>query len=108
MVMDDKEFQARAGAALEDLYNRLGPAAEEHDFEADFNAGALAIEFQDPPAKFVVSPNSPVKQVWVSAHMKSYKLDWDPSRAAFVMNGQTLAELIAEAVGKQLGTAVSL
>ena len=106
--MDDQEFQTRAAEALEDLYNRLGQAAEEHDFEADFNAGALAIEFEDPPAKFVVSPNSPVKQIWVSAHMKSSKLDWDPARAAFVANGQTLAELIAEAVGKQLGSPISL
>jgi iron donor protein CyaY len=106
--MDDNEFQTHAAEALEDLYNRLGRAAEDHDFEADFNAGALAIEFEDPPAKFVVSPNSPVKQIWVSAHMKSSKLDWDPGRSAFVANGQTLAELIADAVGKQLGEPITL
>ncbi len=106
--MDDQEFQTRAAEALEDLYDRLGRAAEEHDFEADFNAGALAIEFEDPPAKFVVSPNSPVKQIWVSAHMKSSKLDWDAARGAFVAHGQTLAELIADAVGKQLGEAITL
>jgi len=106
--MDEKEFQTCAAQALEDLYDRLGRAGEEHDFEADFNAGALAIEFEDPPAKFVVSPNAPVKQIWVSAHMKSHKLDWDPARGAFVANGQTLVDLIAEAVGKQLGTKVSL
>lgn len=106
--MDDKEFQTRAAEALEDLYNRLGRATEEHDFEADFNAGALAIEFEDPPAKFVVSPNAPVKQIWVSAHMKSHKLDWDPARGAFASHGQTLVELIAEAVGKQLGAPITL
>jgi CyaY protein len=106
--MDDKEFQTHASEALEDLYNRLGRATEDHDFEADFNAGALAIEFEDPPAKFVVSPNAPVKQVWVSAHMKSHKLDWDAARGAFAAHGQTLVELIAEAVSKQLGTTVRL
>jgi CyaY protein len=106
--MDDKEFQTHASEALEDLHNRLGRATEEHEFEADFNAGALAIEFENPPAKFVVSPNAPVKQIWVSAHMKSHKLDWDPARGAFAANGQTLVDLIAEAVGKQLGTAVRL
>ena len=55
----------------------LTAASDDAEFEADFNAGALAIEFEDPPAKFVVSPNSPVRQIWVSAHSKSYKLDWD-------------------------------
>jgi frataxin-like iron-binding protein CyaY len=56
----------------------------------------------------VVSPNAPVKQIWVSAHMKSRKLDWDAARSAFVSDEETLIELIAEAVGKQLGTPVRL
>jgi iron donor protein CyaY len=108
--MDEQEFKARADHALEDLYRRLSAAGERHDFEADFNGGALVIEFESPPAKFVVSPNSPVSQVWVSAQMKSFKLDWDSSRGAFVVpeSGQTLVELVAGAVGQQLGEKVSL
>ncbi len=107
--MDEQEFSRRAEQALDDLYRRLSATAEEHDFEVDFNAGALAIEFEDPPAKFVVSPNSPVRQIWVSAHSKSFKLDWDSSRNTFaVAGGQTLAELMADAVGKQLGEEVAL
>ena len=108
--MDEQEFKTRAEQALEDLNRRLAPAAEEHEFEVDFNAGALAIEFETPPAKFVVSPNSPVSQIWVSAHSKSFKLDWDPARVAFVLagTGQTLAELMGDAVGKQLGEKVTL
>ena len=108
--MDEQEFKTRAEQALDDLNRRLAAPAEEHEFEVDFNAGALAIEFETPPAKFVVSPNSPVSQIWVSAHSKSFKLDWDPARVAFVLagTGQTLAELMAEAVGKQLGENVIL
>src|SRR6185436_8913821 len=108
--MDDQEFTTRADQALTDLNRRLAAPAEEHEFEVDFNAGALAIEFETPPAKFVVSPNSPVSQIWVSAHSKSFKLDWDPARAAFVLasTGQTLAELMGDAVGQQLGEKVTL
>ena len=106
--MDDQEFQKRSGEALEDLYKRLSAAAETHDFEADFNSGALAIEFEEPPGKFVVSPNSPVKQIWVSAHSKSFKLDWDAGRGVFALGGQSLVELIADAIGKQLGEDVRL
>ena len=108
--MDEQEFTRRAEQALDDLNHRLSASAEEHDFEVDFNAGALAIEFEDPPAKFVVSPNSPVRQIWVSAHSRSFKLDWIPERNAFVMagTGQTLSELIADAVGKQIGEEVAL
>ena len=108
--MEEQEFRDRADAALSALYRRLSVAADEFDFEADFNAGALAIEFESPPGKFVVSPNSPVRQIWVSAHSKSYKLDWDSVQSAFVLSGtgQTLVDLVSEAIGKQLGEEVAL
>jgi CyaY protein len=108
--MDEQEFRRRADHALDDLQRRLSTAADTHDFESDFNSGALVVEFEQPPAKFVVSPNTPVRQVWLSAQMKSYKLDWDAAREAFVLaeTGQTLAELVGAAIGEKLGEPVSL
>lgn len=108
--MDEQEFKIHAEQALDDLYRRLSATAEDYEFEVDFNAGALGIEFETPPARFVVSPNAPVRQIWVSAHSKSFKLDWDPARGAFVLagSGQTLTQLIGDAVGKQLGERVAL
>ena len=108
--MDEQEFKTRADQVLESLYKRLAAASEDADFEADFNAGALAVEFESPPAKFVVSPNSPVRQIWVSAHSKSYKLSWDDVQNTFILEntGQTLTELIQDAIAQQLGEEVSL
>ena len=108
--MNEQEFQDRAAQALQDLNRRLSAAAEQYPFEPDFNAGALSIEFEDAPARFVVSPNSPVRQIWVSAHSKSYKLDWDATKQEFVLSatGQTLCELIGEAISKQLEEEVVL
>lgn len=107
--MDDQQFRLKADEALSELYDALVEAGDEHGFEADLG-GALTIEFSEPPAKFVVSPNSPVKQIWVSAQMKSYKLDWDEARSAFVLpeTSETLKELIAAAVTRQIGQAVEL
>jgi CyaY protein len=95
---------------MNDLYRALNDASDDYAFEADFNAGALTVEFEDPPAKFVISPNTPVRQIWVSAHSKSYKLDWDKGDGAFVFpeTGQSLQILIEEAIGRQLGQEVSL
>lgn len=109
-MTDDQEFQKRADEALEQLYRRLAAAADHHEIEVDFNAGALAIEFEDPPAKFVISPNSPVRQIWVSALTRSFKLSWDAARATFVLpdTGESLNELLAGAVSKQLGETVTL
>jgi iron donor protein CyaY len=108
--MDELLFQKYSAQSLEDLFQSLNVAAEEHSFEADMNAGALTVEFEEPPAKFVVSPNSPVRQIWVSANVKSYKLDWVESAGAFVLpaTGQTLKQLMAEAISRHLGEAVEL
>jgi CyaY protein len=108
--MDDQEFRTRADAALEDLARRLATAGDAHEFESDFNSGALSIEFDKPPAKFVISPNAPVRQIWISAHSRSFKLDWDAARGAFVLpaTGETLTEFVGGAISKQLGEAVAL
>ncbi|HLJ49298.1 MAG TPA: iron donor protein CyaY [Bryobacteraceae bacterium] len=108
--MDEQEFRTRADEALTSLNRRLASASDEAEFEADLNSGALTIEFEDPPAKFVVSPNTPVRQIWVSAHSRSFKLDWDAARNAFVLRdtGETLTELIQGAISKQLGEEVTL
>jgi iron donor protein CyaY len=95
---------------LQALYKKLATASDDAEFEPEFNSGALSVEFENPPAKFVISPNAPVHQIWVSAHSKSYKLDWDSVASSFVLSatGQTLTALIQDAIAKQLGEEVSL
>jgi iron donor protein CyaY len=106
--MDDQEFQSRADAALNSLYRKLSSAADQYDFEPDFNAGALSIEFEEPKGRFVVSPNSPVRQIWVSARSKSFKLEWDQERGTFILpeTKQTLDDLIASEISQHMGEAV--
>lgn len=108
-MLDDQQFKLKADAALERLFNDLANASDEHGFEVDFD-GAIKIEFDDPPAKFVVSPNGPVRQIWVSALTRSFKLDWDAAREEFVLpeSGQSLHDLMADVVSKQIGATVTL
>jgi len=109
-MMDEQDFKKRADDALNTLHRELIGAADDYGFDVDFNSGALGVEFEDPPAKFVISPNTPVRQIWVSAHAKSYKLDWDNVEAAFVHSesGDTLKRLIEKAISKQLKEDVNL
>jgi len=108
--MDEQEFKTRADESLERLYQKLATASDRYDFEPDFNSGALSIEFEEPKAKFVISPNAPVRQIWVSAHSRSFKLDWDAARESFVLpnTGQTLNALIEGAISTHLGESVTL
>lgn len=109
-MLDATQFRLAADHALGRLLQALGPAADDYGFDVDFNAGALTVEFDAPPAKFVVSPNSPVAQIWVSAHMRSYKLDYDADSRGFVLleTGQTLEQLMAQQISAQLGETVEL
>lgn len=108
-MLDEQQFKNRADQALHDLHRRLMHAGDIHDFESDTNAGALTVEFEDG-TRFVVSPNAPVRQIWVSALMRSFKLEWDDASEAFVYpeTGATLQELTAAVIGQHLGEPIKL
>src|SRR6202022_2072959 len=109
-MRDEQKFKKLADDALNLLNRELIAASDDYGFEVDFNAGALGVEFEDPPAKFVISPNTPVRQIWVSANSKSYKLDWDVVENAFVHgeSGDSLKTLIEKAISKQMGEEINL
>lgn len=109
-MMDEQVFRKHAEEAIEQLQRALEKAADSYGFEVDNNQGALTVEFEDPPARFVVSPNAPVRQIWVSARVKSFKLDWDEGRGAFVLpaDQRDLKQLLAGVIGEQLSEDVTL
>ena len=109
-MLEEQEFKKKADEALTVLNRQLIAASDDFGFEVDFNAGALGVEFEDPPAKFVISPNTPVRQIWVSANSRSYKLDWDVVENAFVHSdsGDSLKTLVEKAISKHLDEEVTL
>ena len=54
---------------------------------------------------FVVSPNAPVRQIWVSAMSRSYKLAWDADRKVFTLNGEALVDLLKRLSNEFLNSA---
>lgn len=109
-MLDDKSFPLKCDQTLEALHRSLMAVSEQHDFESDMNNGVLIVEFDDPPTKFVVSPNSPVHQIWVSAHLKSFKFEWNPERETFILpgTGEDLKAMIGRAISEQLGEQIVL
>ena len=104
-MLDDLDFRRKADAALEDLKNSLILAEEQAAIEVEEQNGVLVVVFEEPPAKFVITPNAPVRQIWISALSTSFKLDWSESQKAFVLpkTGESLKPLIARLVNEQLG-----
>ncbi len=104
-VMDDQDFRRRVEPALEELKRSLYAAEGDADFEVEENSGALQIAFEDPPAKFVISPNAPVHQIWISALSTSFKLDWSEDKQDFVLakTGEGLKALVSRLINEQIG-----
>ena len=86
-MQDELEFRRAAEGALDVLKKHLIAREEEDEagFEVEEQSGALNIVFEEPPAKFVVTPNTPVRQIWISALATSFKLDWDASAGTFIL-----------------------
>ena len=103
--MDEQDFRRRVDSSLDDLKRSLYAAEGDADFEVEENAGALHISFEEPPAKFVISPNAPVRQIWISALSTSFKLDWSEEKAGFVLGktGESLKPLVARLINEQIG-----
>jgi CyaY protein len=105
MTLTDQEFRLEADRALESLQRTLMPLADAEAFEVELHNGVLQVIFEDPaPARFVVSPNAPVRQIWLSAMSRSYKLTWDAAAGAFALGGETLHTLVERLARQHLNS----
>ncbi len=109
--MDGQEFQRRIDAAFEALQRRLQDAGDAHGFEVEGGSGKLEVMFDDEDeTRFVISPNAPVKQIWISALTTSFKLSWSDAAGTFVLDktGETLTQLMGRILTEQLGSPVTV
>ena len=94
-MLSEQDFRLTADHALEGLQRALLPIADTEGFEVELQNGVLQVVFEEPsPAKFVVSPNAPVRQIWLSAMSRSFKLSWSPERSTFELDGESLNDLV--------------
>lgn len=104
-MLDELDFRRKADASIEDLKKSLIAAEDHADIEVEEQNGVLNIGFEDPPAKFVITPNAPVRQIWISALSTSFKLDWSETQKDFVLEktSERLKPLVGRLVNEQLG-----
>jgi iron donor protein CyaY len=93
-MIDEVEFRKAADAAIEELKQELYAAEDDGDFEVEEQAGALYVVFAEPAGKFVITPNAPIQQIWISAHSTSFKLDLTPKGFVLAKTGETLSPLV--------------
>jgi CyaY protein len=109
--MDERDFRRKCDAALEALRKRLLTAGDEHGFEVEGEGDKIEVLFEVPEeAKFIISPNSAARQIWISALSTSFKLSWSDSAGGFVLDktGESLNDVMSRILSQQLGATVSM
>lgn len=105
-MIDDLEFRRLAEIALDALKKHLFARedVEGAGFEVEEQNGVLNVVFEGRIAKFVITPNAPVRQIWISALSTSFKLDWDPAVSAFVLprTGEKLIPLVDRLIAEHV------
>lgn len=110
-TMTDQEFRRRCDSAMESLRKRLQQLGDEYGFEVEGEVGRLDLLFEEPEeTRFVISPNAPVRQIWISALTTSFKLGWSDAAKTFALekSGETLAQVMSRILSQQLGSAVTV
>ncbi len=110
-TLDEHEFQRKSGAAFEELKRRMLDAGDEYGFDVEGESGKLEVIFEEPePAKFVISPNAPVREIWISALSTSFKLGWSETKNSFVLEktGENIFEVMSRVISRQVGSEVKL
>ena len=103
-ILSEQDFRLEADRALDEAQRALLPLADREGFEVELQNGVLQVVFEEPAAaKFVVSPNAPMRQVWVSAMARSYKLSWGDNARAFALDGEPLNALLDRLARTHLG-----
>src|ERR1700722_3415411 len=109
--MDEQVFKKRCDAAFDSLLRRLQVVGDEKGFEVEGGSGKIEVLFEDDDGtRFVISPQTPVRQIWISALTTSFKLALSDASETFVLEktGETLMQLMGRILTEQLGSSVTV
>jgi len=104
--MNETDFEAQAGAALEALERALENCGEDLDFELKAG-GILEIEFDDG-AKIIVNRHAAAREIWVAARSGGFHYRWDGQAWRNTRDGSELLAALSGLISAQLGRGVRL
>ncbi|MGB6200169.1 MAG: frataxin family protein [Candidatus Acidiferrales bacterium] len=115
--MDEQDFRRKSDAALEALKRRLLELGDEHGFEVEGSGERLELLFEtatesgEPEeVRFVISPNTAARQIWISALDTSFKLAWSDAAGAFQLEktGENLSQVMGRILTQQLAKPIAV
>jgi CyaY protein len=108
--MNESEFEALAGAALERIERALESVADASGVDLDFElkeGGILEIEFDDG-SKIIVNRHGAAREIWVAARSGGFHFRWDGAAWRDTREGTELFAALSKLVSQQGGQSVIL
>jgi len=104
--MDEREFEALAGAALARLERALDESGVDADIELK-EGGVLELEFANG-SKIIVNRHGAAREIWVAARSGGFHFRWDGSAWRDTREGTELFAALSKLVSAQTGGGVIL
>jgi CyaY protein len=104
--MDEREFEARAAQALQQIEAALDQSGVDADIERK-EGGVLEIEFANG-TKVIVNRHAAAREIWVAARSGGFHFAWDGAAWRATRDGAELFAALSRIVSAQSGTGVIL
>ncbi|HKG22120.1 MAG TPA: iron donor protein CyaY [Blastocatellia bacterium] len=104
--LSEADFVDKVEQAIAVLEQSFADLADDREIDVEVEGGVLTVTFEEgEPGKFIVSPNSSVRQIWVSARVSSFKFNWSEEAGQFLLagTGEPLKEVMTRLTRDQLG-----
>ena len=106
----DDFFCSELDATIRDLEGKLGSLIDEGmEFDFTRSGDVLTIEFEDGE-KIVITPQSPMEQLWISANYAGHRFNWLQDRSEWTneKSGESLKRFLSKTLTAKLGIEANL
>jgi CyaY protein len=102
------DFSRNYDTTIRDLEAKLDALIDSGiSFDFSRSGDVLTIEF-DSGEKIIITPQSPMEQLWISANYAGHRFNWDGGNWINEKGGQELSKFLPEALSLQLGITVDV
>ena len=101
-------FSQRYDTTIRELESKLSDLIDEGaEFDLERKGDVLNIEFEDGE-KIVITPQSPLEQLWVSANYGGHRFNWDDDKWKNEKGGEALDTFLETILSQKLGSTITL
>jgi CyaY protein len=99
-------FSQTYDATIRDLEQKLAAMIDSgSEFDFTRTGDVLTIEFDDGE-RIVITPQSPMEQLWISANYAGHRFNWNGSEWVNEKGGESLAKFLSQSLSAKLGNIV--